>query len=60
MLCHSIMHKTIKSMWDCSGTKIDIRELATLFENKFSPSEQHDAHEFFVQFCNMLQEEVNG
>jgi len=47
-------------MWDCSGTKIDIRELATLFENKFSPSEQHDAHEFFVQFCNMLQEEVNG
>jgi len=54
------MHKTIKSMWDCSGTKIDIRELATLFENKFSPSEQHDAHEFFVQFCNMLQEEVNG
>ena len=28
-----------------------------LFESRFNSTEQHDAHEFFVHFCNMLQEE---
>ena len=56
MLCHHIVHKLTKNMVESGAGKIDIKDMGALFETRFTPSEQHDAHEFFIHFVNMLQE----
>lgn len=43
-LCHQIMHKIAKNMAEAGQNKIDIKDLGSLFESRFTPSEQHDAH----------------
>ena len=45
MVCHQIVHKVAKSMAETGGVgKVDIKDLASMFESRFTPSEQHDAH----------------
>ena len=44
MICHQIVHKIAKNMVESGQSKIDIKDLGSMFESRFTPSEQHDAH----------------
>lgn len=57
MICHSVLSRIAISAAD-GTSKIDIKELGHLFESRFNPVEQHDAHELFIYLCNMIQEEA--
>lgn len=55
MVCHMLLHRIAKNMMETRQGKIDIKDIAALFESRFNPSEQHDAHEFLIHLGNMLQ-----
>ncbi len=56
---HAAVHKFVKQLVDGSGSQThEIKELASCFENKFNPYEQHDVQEFFLHISNLLQDEI--